>query len=117
MGIEVVYNGKPIYRLNSNLLDRQKCWDNVEMIKALHVEKLKVYDVIKNTDDKEVLKNCAGKITEIEFMLQSKWNFPEDARFHRFWDTPKCICAKIDNNDSYPSGYYSVNGSCPLHGV
>jgi hypothetical protein len=76
-----------------------------------------VYESIKNEKDLDVLKSHANHLTQLEFKLQELWGFSQDAKFHRFWDTPKCKCAKIDNEDAYPTGYYSISGNCPLHGA
>lgn len=48
--------------------------------------------------------------------LQKLWGFEQDDRFIRFWYFPACSCPQMDNNDSYPSGYYVINGDCVIHG-
>jgi len=106
--------GKRGVTINSNLLDIQDCWDNLEAIKDVHRQKLEIYQQIDDTD--EGLPELAAKITQLEFELQELWGFPQDIRFHRFWETPTCECPKMDNSDAYPSGYYSVAANCPLHG-
>jgi hypothetical protein len=113
----VIFNGKPVFKLNRKLLDIKDCWDNLEKIKATHEIKLMVYEAIKNEKDPDVLKSHANHLTQLEFKLQELWGFSQNAKFHRFWDTPKCKCAKIDNEDAYPTGYYSISGNCPLHGA
>lgn len=113
----IVYlNNKPVSRINPYLLDKQKAWDNLTAIKAEHVIKLNIYEAIKQEVDKAALKCYAQNLTDLEFRLQKLWGFPKDARFHKWWWTPKCECAKMDNDDAYPSGCYTVNLSCPLHG-
>jgi hypothetical protein len=67
-------------------------------------------------DDSAILHEYARWITDIEFTLQELWNFEKNINFHKFWETPKCRCAKMDNDDNYPYGYYSISGGCPLHG-
>ena len=54
--------------------------------------------------------------TEIEFELQDAWGFGRDIKFHKFWDRPHCACAKMDNEDNYPSGFYYFLSGCTLHG-
>jgi hypothetical protein len=112
----VYFNEQPIYMMNKRLLDQQNCWSNLEAIKETHWLKLLFYEMIRETNDPVELKELAKDITECEFELQSLWGFTKDAKFHRFWETPKCICAKMDNEDAYPTGYYSITLSCPLHG-
>lgn len=54
---------------------------------------------------------------ENEYMLQALWGFKEDPRYHKFWNMKGCTCPKLDNEDAYPTGFYTLNASCPLHGV
>jgi hypothetical protein len=112
----IYFNNKPHSYLNRGMLTRQKAWDNLDAIKAEHVIKLNIYAAIEKETDKAALKAYAQNLTDLEFKLQELWGFSEDAKFHRFWWTPKCQCAKIDNEDAYPTGYYTVNSECPLHG-
>ena len=101
--------------LNPQLIDRQDCWENVDDLVTKHKEKLDIYENILKEDDKEKLKEYAKKITEIEFELQRLWKFKQDRNYHRFWETPKCTCPKLDNEENYPIGYYTVSEDCPLH--
>jgi hypothetical protein len=51
-----------------------------------------------------------------EYRLQELWGFPKDPNYHRFWEMAGCTCPKMDNEDAYPTGYYTRSGNCPLHG-
>ncbi len=110
-------DGKEVFLLNKHLFDRQLCWENLEAIKEVHALKLLFYAVIEETTDRKLLKELALDITLCEFELQRLWKFTEDVKFHRFWEVPKCVCPKLDNNDNYPTGYYMVSTTCPLHGT
>lgn len=112
----VYYKNKPVSRLNQRLAIRQGCEDNIPLINQLHVNKLDLYEQIKSSTNVN-LHHFAESLTEIEFQLQDAWNFPRDINFHRFWMTPRCKCPELDNEDSYPTGYYYRNANCPLHGV
>lgn len=112
--LTVSHNGKKIV-LNKRLLDRQNCWDKLDVIKTLHKEKLKLYSMMENTNDAAFLKSADQLLTGIEFELQDAWGFPRDQNFHRFWERPKCQCPSMDNSDMYPHQQY-INQSCPLHG-
>jgi hypothetical protein len=57
-----------------------------------------------------------SKCTELEFQLQKAWGFQQDSKYHKFWERPRCTCPKMDNDDGYPYGYYTISGVCPLHG-
>ena len=52
----------------------------------------------------------------LETALQRLWGFSENINYVRTWTYPHCSCPKIDNEDSYPHGYYVSSGSCPIHG-
>ena len=113
--LKVIVGNRGI-RIRGRLLNTQDAWDNLDGIKDLHRTKLIIYQSIDNTDDKDELRSFSKQLTAIEFKLQELWGFPQDIKFHKFWDTPKCRCPRIDNEDSYPFGYYGVSGDCPLHG-
>lgn len=114
--LTVHYNGQGKYILSKRLFDQQNCWTNLEAIKEAHWFKNMLYDMIQEETDPKMLKELAKDITECEFELQRLWGFTEDAKFHMFWETPKCQCSVLDNRDAYPTGYYVTNLSCPLHG-
>lgn len=112
----VTYNDKPILKINKVLLLKQNCAENLAKIKELHQQKRDIYQKIILSEDADFLKKYAEQITDIEFQLQDAWKFPRDRNFHRFWETPKCRCPRMDNEDHYPHGYYFFSLDCPLHG-
>ena len=87
---------------------------NIDKIKACLVEKLKIfYDIFKYKRD---LNKYYKKLTDLEYNLQLLYGEDEDLSFHRFWDTPKCTCPKIDNIEIYPSTNPIFDDKCPIHG-
>jgi len=44
------------------------------------------------------------------------WKFEVNVDYYKFWNVPGCRCSVLDNEDAYPSGYYTINLDCPLHG-
>ena len=127
----VWHNGKEHMMLNKALLDQQNCWENLDWLKELHESRLVLEDEIADTveqraaggnDERTVallklsMELYLEEWTSIQFLLQEAWGFPEDVRFHRFWDMKGCKCPKMDNNDSYPSGFYITGGDCRVHG-
>jgi hypothetical protein len=114
--LTVEYNGQEIFILNKLLLDQQNAWTNLEDIKETHWLKLMFYEMIMETDNRTELAELAKDIQSCEFELQRLWGFSEDARFHRFWETPKCECPRLDNEERYGTSYLITNQSCPLHG-
>lgn len=116
MDLIVKYKGKKAMRLNERLIKAQKCEANLEEIKKCFIRRLEYYDMLKETNDLTMLRALAKSIEINEFKMQELYGFPQDAKFHRFWEAPKCTCPKMDNRDSWPSGFYSVDPRCPLHG-
>ena len=112
----VKYKDKEMHVMNKGLLDSQNCWGNLKKIKELHIKRYELYDKINSEVDSKKLEMLGKDSTELEFQLQELWNFKRDINFHRFWDLPKCRCPKLDNDDTYPFGFYVVSGDCPLHG-
>ena len=53
--LEVVYKDKGIV-INKRLLDIQDCWDNLPRLKELHLERLKLEELMEHTDDSVELK-------------------------------------------------------------
>jgi hypothetical protein len=102
--------------INKELLDTQKCWHNLDKIKSLHKKRLELEEKMSNETDSGLLRQYDSDYSFLEFDLQDAWLFPRDARYHRFWNRPKCTCAKMDNDDRYPTGFYVISKSCMLHG-
>jgi len=94
--------------------DRIKNDKNLDKLKNCLIEKLKIHDVIQNSD--EDLKQYYKKLTDIEYNMQLLYGEVEDIDFHRFWETPKCTCPKIDNLEIYPSNKPIFDDKCPIHG-
>lgn len=109
--------GKRGIKLNEGLIRKQGLnEESIDKLLVLHKRKLEIYQFIETIEDEEALRVFAKHITDLEFNLQETWGFPKNAKFHRFWETPKCTCPKMDNEDAYPTGYYVISGDCPLHG-
>jgi len=111
----VNYEGHEVVMINKALLVQQNCWENLEAIKEMHFYRIALGDVMCDTRDSNSLKYYDSLYTGIEFTLQYLWGFPHDKNYHRFWDRPRCKCPGMDNSDRYPTGYYVINHSCPLH--
>lgn len=117
--VAVVYNGKPMYYLNPQLIERQGVTDEqLERLKELHIKKLKLFDEMSATDDTAKLKEGARRLAAIEFALQDNWNFPRDPGMHQWYLIPKCTCPLKDNMDyRYPGSTHRIyDEDCPVHG-
>lgn len=95
--------------------DRISNEDNLDKLKKALIEKLKIYDKIENSKSDAKLQSYYKKITNIEYGLQLLYGEDEDINFHKFWNTPKCTCPKIDNIEKYPSTNPIFDEKCPIH--
>lgn len=115
--LAVKLNGKIQYYISKRLVKRQRVSkQNLQKIIFLHELKLIIYELIKLTEDRAELKDYVTQLTNIEFRLQDSWGFPRNSEFHRFWETPKCTCPKLDNEERVGTQFTITNGSCILHG-
>lgn len=113
----VIYNGEPVYNLNSSLVLKQGLdVSELRNLKALHAEKLKYFDLMRETDYKHKLKEYAHEIECIEFEMQKAWHFTQDRNFHEWYKVPKCTCPKMDNADNRGSNRRIIVMDCPVHG-
>lgn len=88
--------------------------NNIDKLKDCLKEKLIIYDLIINSNKN--LKKYYKKLTNIDFNMQTLYGEEEDISYHKFWETPKCTCPKINNIEIYPSKNYIFNDNCPIHG-
>ena len=113
----VMYNGEPVYNLNSSLVLKQGLdVSELRNLKSLHAEKLKYFDLMRETDYKHKLKEYAHEIECIEFEMQKAWHFTQDRNFHEWYKVPKCTCPKMDNADNRGSNRRIIVMDCPVHG-
>lgn len=114
--IPVVYDGKVITNLNKYLVEKQElCYEDVEKIKKLHIFKYLIFKKMLECPEED-LALYNEYVVACEYALQRAWKFPEDENYHRFWNTPRCLCGNVmDNEDAYPTGYYTHTVGCPVH--
>jgi hypothetical protein len=106
-----------ISHLNSRLIIQQKLDQaTVDLLKATHLEKDKLFEQMKATDNPITLRMLALDVTNVEFAQQELWGFPQNANFHYWFNVPKCKCPKMDNRDAYGTSYQVVSEECPIHG-
>lgn len=111
----VVLNGTAVV-LNQDLLEKQGVdLEGAAEILGLHARKLALYAAMKEAEDFS-LSAYGRELRSVEYALQRAWGFPQSEKYHRFWEAPRCICPKMDNEDRYPSGSYVVMTTCPVHG-
>ncbi|MCK9416354.1 hypothetical protein M0Q97_06825 [Candidatus Dojkabacteria bacterium] len=96
-------------------IDRISDTQNLDKLKNCLLEKLKIYEeIIKNNTN---LHKYYKKLTDIEYNLQLLYGEKEDKTYHKFWETPKCTCPKIDNIEIYLNKEPIFNLKCPIHGI
>lgn len=107
------FTGEEVLILNKALLDQQNCWTNLENIKRLHEDRLRLEYLVEESSTPYIYNE---DWTQTQFDLQDAWGFPRDEKYHRFWDRPLCKCPKMDNDDRWPTGNYIISDDCPLNG-
>lgn len=105
--------------INIQLAREHKLSDETIMsINSCHATEKEMIEVMELINDKKSLKEMYLRWTELQFYLQDLWGFDRDSMHHRSWYLPKCICAKMDNDDIYPHGMhggYWITENCPIH--
>lgn len=114
--LTVVWKGEPKFRLNARLVAQKELTaEEVEVVKLLHTVRLDIEEAM-STAAKEDLKALYADWHDNQQYLQRAWHFEQNDNFIRFWTVPQCSCPKMDCEDAYPTGYYTVNCGCPVHG-
>lgn len=85
-------------------------------INSLHKYRDRIFKRMEDSVDKEELRSLDLTLDRVEFTLQRLWGWKPDRNYIKFWNRPKCRCPRLDNEDNYPYGYYTVMMDCPLHG-
>lgn len=104
--------------LSKIMIDQQEVSKvDIEHIKNLHIEKLKVFEQMDalSSDNTDQLIDLAKEVEKIEFALQRVWGFPEDIKFHEWYTVPHCTCPSMDNEDRKGTPYCIINENCPIH--
>lgn len=93
--------------------------ESVRQINILHDVRESLHNCLANMDVctyNTLAREIVKLLYEIEAELQRLWKFPVNPDYYKFWNVPACTCQIMDNEDAYPTGYYSINLNCPLHG-
>lgn len=99
-----------------DLIERQGVDDEtLRHIKLTHVMRAKLCERMEQTDNASELVELSKKITNLEYVQQQLWGFPEDCSYHRWFDVPKCLCPKTDNEEALGSSQQIVSNNCPVH--
>lgn len=118
-----ILHGERMVKLSQELIEKQELHEgDIEKLLILHKKKMIIEEEMRKLSDPDMaergtLRKYDKKLTQIEFALQAVWGFPQDENYHKFWERPHCKCPQMDNDDRYPTGFYVINGECPLHGT
>jgi len=112
---QVTINGSSI-TLNQSLIEKQKLdMPAIAAILGLHARKLALYAEMAEAEEFS-LEAYGRELRDIEYALQREWKFPQTAKYHRFWEAPRCTCPKMDNEEHYGTAYAIIDKACPVHG-
>lgn len=99
-----------------DLIERQGIDDEtLRQIKKTHVMRDELCERMEKTDNVSELVELSSKITNLEYVQQQLWGFAEDCSYHRWFEVPKCLCPKTDNEEALGSPQQIVSHSCPVH--
>ena len=113
----VIHEGMCITYLNPSLFYKNGLNENdLDVLKKLHCDMYAVHLAMEATNDKSELHRLAKEVEQLEFALQKAWKFAPSSRMHRWFEVPKCSCAKLDNMERLGTGYRIITESCPVHG-
>lgn len=111
--------------INIKLAEKQGLSESaIAKIEELHSKRSDIFESVekmqktgyKKEIQPEIFKELYGEWIDIEHSLQTLWKFGVDDNKIRFWNFPACSCAKVDNEEAYPTGFYSMSGGCVIHG-
>lgn len=96
-------------------IERGLSTEQIYRINKLHARRSLIFEEMRKIDDAKSLRLYDNELNILENNLQILWGFLPNQNFIRFWERPKCRCPKIDNEDNYGVGYFTIAGDCPLH--
>lgn len=113
----VIYEGKVISYLNPNLIKKNGLNESeVAQLKLLHCKLYTVHLSMEAVDDPIQLHHYAMLVEQYEYDLQKVWHFAKSRMMHRWFDVPKCLCPKLDNEERLGTKYRIIVATCPVHG-
>ncbi len=112
----ITYKGQKV-RLNHRLIVQKELTDTeVEAILALHKRRIDIEDLMMASHDVGELGILNDQWLEVQYQLQEAWKFEFNPDFVRWFDVPRCSCAKLDNAEALGTPYHIYNQECPIHG-
>ncbi len=103
--------------INKELADKQGLSPSTRAeIERLHSSRAETFSLATRSKDLGVLKRAYDAWMKQERELQRLWGFEQNDNYIKFWEFPACSCPSMDNNDAYPTGFYTMSGGCVIHG-
>lgn len=109
--------------LNPKLVEKQELTEeNIQAIIDLHNRRLHLFHHLKKLDPETAegrteLREAAKTLEEIEYDMQTEWNFPQSRSHHSWWyEIPHCRCPYYDNRDAWGTDQRYIRPDCPVHG-
>jgi hypothetical protein len=101
--------------LNEDLLYKNNVSD--EQQEQLHILYEELEYLLENAHTFTNKHEVPKLVRDIEFKLQSNWNFQQDETKHKYTFLIKgCICPKLDNLELFGQDSKYINTTCPYHG-
>ena len=105
--------------INLALAEKQGCSSaDIVQIERLHHLRDDIHNLIEIAiihGNRSLTYMLGQSLFPIEAELQKLWKFEVNPAYYQFWGVKGCNCPKMDNRDSYPSGYYYKSSDCWLH--
>lgn len=116
---DIYFNGVQKNTINPGLVRSKNISDEqLEVIKELHVQRLSIEEVMKNTDptNKNQLRSLFKDWTHTQNELQKAWGSEPNAQLHPFWQVPHCICPNHKQGKYQEESIVHHHPECPVHG-
>lgn len=116
----VYLNGKHVTTINPGLVRSKNITDEqLEVIKELHVQRLSIEEVMKNTspENKNQLKSLFKDWTHTQNELQEAWGGTINPALHPFWQVPHCTCPNYEQGSYQEEAIVYHDPECPVHGA
>jgi len=111
--------------INEELAKKQKITDEQRKnLDSIYNKMEELFDVAKSVNSSDlstdlkfyISHKLAEGLKKLEYKLQKNWNFPQDARYHVWWNRLYgCKCPKLDNEERFGQDKF-ISNKCPYHG-
>ncbi len=109
--------GDDTITLNGDLVAQQGIGElEIRRLLDSHREKRELFQRMTEAPEAD-LPRLAREVDGLEYHQQAIWRFPLDARFHLWFEVPRCTCSKLINGTMRGhTGTRAIRIDCPVHG-